>query len=110
MWPTGVPRDDVSAGQPRPSSSRSRRWAAGARVSSESLAQPDRHGKPNLLENPSLESETGDAPACWLLGGYGQNTFTWTRTTDDHSGGHAERLDVTRLMSGDRKLVSAQSG
>jgi hypothetical protein len=63
---------------------------------------------PNLLANPSLETASGSVPTCWILGGYGTNTATWTRTTDAHSGAAAERLDVTSWTSGDRKLVSAQ--
>jgi peptidoglycan/xylan/chitin deacetylase (PgdA/CDA1 family) len=63
---------------------------------------------PNLLKNPSLESASGGVPTCWILGGYGANTFTWARTTDAHSGSFAERLDMTGWTSGDRKLVIAQ--
>jgi peptidoglycan/xylan/chitin deacetylase (PgdA/CDA1 family) len=62
----------------------------------------------NLLQNASLETASGGTPTCWLLGGFGTNTFTWTRTSDAHSGGFAETLDVTSLTDGDRKLVSTQ--
>jgi len=62
----------------------------------------------NLLQNPSLEAATGSTPTCWLLGGYGTNTFTWTRTSDAHTGSFAENLSVTSLTTGDRKLVNAQ--
>ncbi len=62
----------------------------------------------NLLQNPGLETSASGAPSCWLLGGYGTNTFTWTYTTDAHSGAHAENLNVTAFTSGDRKLVNAQ--
>jgi hypothetical protein len=61
----------------------------------------------NLLQNPSLESAAGDTPNCWLLGGYGRNTFSWSHTGDAHSGSSAEKLDVTSLTNGDRKLLSA---
>jgi peptidoglycan/xylan/chitin deacetylase (PgdA/CDA1 family) len=64
----------------------------------------------NVLQNPSLETASGSTPTCWTLGGYGTNTFAWTRTTDAHTGGFAEKLDVTGLSSGDRKLVVTQSG
>src|SRR6266568_2483818 len=64
----------------------------------------------NLLQNPSLETVSGSTPTCWLLGGYGTNSFTWTRTTDAHSGSYAENLNITSYTSGDRKLVSAQDG
>jgi hypothetical protein len=62
----------------------------------------------NLLKNPSLETATGSTPTCWLLGGYGTNTFTWTRTSDAHTGAFAEALNISSLTNGDRKLVSAQ--
>lgn len=61
----------------------------------------------NLLQNPSLE-EGSAAPVCWGRAGFGENTFTWTRTSDAHSGGLAERLDVSSFGSGQRVLVSAQ--
>ena len=64
----------------------------------------------NLLQNPSLETASGSTPTCWMLGGYGTNTFTWTRTTDAHSGGFAESLTMSSYTSGDRKLVNAQDG
>jgi outer membrane protein assembly factor BamB len=62
----------------------------------------------NLLQNPSLESASSGVPTCWVLGGYGTNTYTWTRTTDAHSGSYAESLALTSLTSGDRKLLSAE--
>ena len=65
---------------------------------------------PNLLRNPSLESATDGVPDCWLFGGYGTNDFAWAPTRDAHSGARAERLDLTALVSGDRKLVSRQYG
>jgi peptidoglycan/xylan/chitin deacetylase (PgdA/CDA1 family) len=62
----------------------------------------------NLFQNPSLETATGTTPSCWLLGGYGTNTFTWTRTGDAHTGAFGEALTISSMTSGDRKLVSAQ--
>jgi hypothetical protein len=62
----------------------------------------------NLLQNPSLEDGAASDPRCWAFGGFGTNAFTWTRTSDAHSGSYAEQLDVTGLASGDRKLVTAQ--
>ena len=61
----------------------------------------------NLVQNPSLESAAGDTPSCYVLGGYGTNTFSWKHTGDAHSGSFAERLEVTSLTNGDRKLLSA---
>jgi peptidoglycan/xylan/chitin deacetylase (PgdA/CDA1 family) len=62
----------------------------------------------NLLANPSLETASGSTPTCWTLGGYGTNTFTWTRTSDAHTGGFGEKLDISSLSTGDRKMVSVQ--
>ena len=63
----------------------------------------------NLLVNPSLESaSSGSVPTCWLQGGYGTNSYTWTHTTDAHSGSFAEYLSISSLTSGDRKLVTVQ--
>jgi peptidoglycan/xylan/chitin deacetylase (PgdA/CDA1 family)/archaellum component FlaF (FlaF/FlaG flagellin family) len=62
----------------------------------------------NLLQNPSLETAAGSTPTCWVLGGYGTNSFTWTRTSDAHAGSFGEALNVTSWTNGDRKLVSAQ--
>jgi len=62
----------------------------------------------NLLQNPSLETASGSTPTCWLFGGSGTNTATWTRTTDAHTGSYAENLNITSYTSGDRKLVNTQ--
>ena len=62
----------------------------------------------NLLQNPSLETASGSTPTCWLLGGFGTNSFTWMRTSDAHTGAFAEKLDVTSFTDGDRKLVNTQ--
>jgi len=63
----------------------------------------------NLLPNPSLEAAgSNNVPSCWLLGGYGTNTYSWTHTTDSHSGTYGENLTITSYSSGDRKLVTAQ--
>jgi peptidoglycan/xylan/chitin deacetylase (PgdA/CDA1 family) len=62
----------------------------------------------NLLQNPSLETASSNTPTCWTLGGYGTNTFAWTRTSDAHSGAFGEQLDITSFTDGDRKLVNTQ--
>jgi hypothetical protein len=63
----------------------------------------------NFVQNPSLEAASGSTPTCWLLGGYGGNTYSWTRTTDAHTGTYAEKLDLSSRVSGDRKLLTAFS-
>ena len=62
------------------------------------------------LQNPSLEADgNGDGtPDCWSAGMFGNNAATWTRTSDAHSGGDAQRVDITAYTSGDRKLVVSQ--
>ena len=66
----------------------------------------------NLLANPSLETASGSTaaspPTCWQFGGYGTNTYTWTRTGDAHSGAAAQALQISAWTNGDRKLTSTQ--
>jgi len=64
----------------------------------------------NLVINPSLEldANNNNVPDCWLLGGYGTNSFRWTRVANAHSGNFAESLQVTSIESGDRKMVQSQ--
>jgi peptidoglycan/xylan/chitin deacetylase (PgdA/CDA1 family) len=61
----------------------------------------------NGLRNPSLEqSDKPDgSPGCWSLGGDGNNTATWTRTTTAHTGTFAERVDVTNFVDGENRLT-----
>jgi Big-like domain-containing protein/chitobiase/beta-hexosaminidase-like protein len=60
-----------------------------------------------MLANPSLEQWSGNTPTCWLLGGYGSNTYNWSRTSESLLGLSAVQLSVTALTSGDRKLLTA---
>jgi peptidoglycan/xylan/chitin deacetylase (PgdA/CDA1 family) len=61
-----------------------------------------------MLQNASLEADTnGDGlPDCWQKDGYGTNTATWTRTTDAHTGGFAETINITSYTSGAARLES----
>jgi Bacterial Ig domain/Polysaccharide deacetylase len=61
----------------------------------------------SLVANPSLEADANNdgIPDCWQLGGFGTNTFIWTRVAGAHSGSFAESLQVTARTSGDRKLL-----
>ena len=63
----------------------------------------------NMLQNPSLEQGTSNPPSCWLLGGFGTNTVTWTWTADAHTGTHGENLNISAWTNGDRKLLTAFS-
>ncbi|MEW2501064.1 polysaccharide deacetylase family protein [Amycolatopsis sp. CA-161197] len=59
------------------------------------------------LVNTSLETSTSGTgfPDCYMPGGYGGNTPTWTRTTDKHTGTYAQKLDVASYTDGDAKLL-----
>jgi hypothetical protein len=63
-----------------------------------------------LLKNPSLEADSnGDGtPDCWQRGGFGSNSFTWTRTSDAHGGAWAQQVRITQISNGDRKLITLQ--
>jgi large repetitive protein len=62
------------------------------------------------VTNGGLEDDAnGDAvPDCWQLAGTGTNTFAFARTTDAHSGGFAERIDISSYTDGSRRLVIRQ--
>src|SRR6266851_8054670 len=64
----------------------------------------------NGVRNASLELDTNaaSAPDCWQYDDYGQNSFTWTRTTAAHSGTYAEQVNVSNYSSGDNKLMVLQ--
>jgi len=63
----------------------------------------------NMLANASLETATGGTtPDCWQLGGTGTNSYTWSRTSNAHSGSWAENVVISSYTSGDRKLVTSQ--
>lgn len=59
------------------------------------------------IHNSSLETDgNGDGvPDCWSPSGYGINNARFSRVADAHSGFWGERLVVSSLSSGDRKLV-----
>ena len=61
----------------------------------------------NALRNSSLEQDSnGDGiPDCWTNDDFGNNNFSWTRTSDAHSGSFAEKLTVTNYVDGDNKLT-----
>ena len=64
-----------------------------------------------IVPNPGFEadSDQNGVPDCWYLAGFGTNTYTWTRTTNAHTGGYAERLDITSWTSGDRKAITTST-
>lgn len=60
-----------------------------------------------LVRNASLEVDVdrNGVPDCWRPSGIGTNTSSFTRVTDARTGMWGERLSVTSLASGDRKMV-----
>jgi hypothetical protein len=62
------------------------------------------------LPNPGVEVDANadSTPDCWDKGGSGTNSYTFSRVSDAHSGSWAERVQISSLKSGDRRLVSAQ--
>ena len=64
----------------------------------------------NMLLNPSLETDAnGDGfPDCWQPNSWRVNSSNWSRTSDAHSGGSAEHVDVTSYTSGAVRLLSQQ--
>ena len=61
----------------------------------------------NALRNSSLEQDSNSdgIPDCWTNDDFGNNNFTWTRTSDAHSGSFAQKLTVTNYVDGDNKLT-----
>ena len=60
-----------------------------------------------VIRNASLEidGDRNGVPDCWLPSGYGTSSYSFTRVADAHSGQWGERLSITSLSSGDRKMV-----
>lgn len=71
---------------------------------------PERLATGQLLFNPSLEDDgNGDTvPDCWLRTSYGDLSAAWSPPEDVWDGSRAQQVTVTRHVSGDVKLVSAQ--
>ncbi|QFG24405.1 polysaccharide deacetylase family protein [Actinomadura sp. WMMB 499] len=70
--------------------------------------RPPVTGSPAQVRNPSLEAPPSGVPACFQEGGWGENTFVWTRSQDARTGQYAYQVEVTSRISGDRKLVTRQ--
>lgn len=71
----------------------------------------------NLVANAGLEqvrqaNTPAAEPTCFQQAGasVANNSAVWSLTSDAHSGNVAEKVDVTRWTSGDRKLVLTQRG
>ena len=65
----------------------------------------------NLVQNPSFEEETPaipDVARCWVKGGEGDNDFDYGRTNDAHTGRWAQWLEVKRITTGARRILTRQ--
>ncbi|MBP5937274.1 galactose oxidase-like domain-containing protein [Streptomyces acidiscabies] len=74
------------------------------------LTSPQPASAANLVLNPGFETAgSGDMPYCWEKSGWGDNDFTFTTTSDAHSGSKAMKVELTRRVSGDRKALITES-
>jgi peptidoglycan/xylan/chitin deacetylase (PgdA/CDA1 family) len=64
----------------------------------------------STVRNASLEKDANSdlTPDCFFTDSWGDQAFRWTRTRDAHTGDFAERVDVTKYLSGDNKLMAVQ--
>jgi polysaccharide deacetylase/Big-like domain-containing protein/chitobiase/beta-hexosaminidase-like protein len=71
---------------------------------------PDEGATGLVLQNPSLEDDANhdQIPDCWQRGGSGTNTATYTLESPGFDGAIAQRIDVTALTSGARRIVTRQ--
>ena len=62
--------------------------------------------------NQGLETldRSGVVPAGWWRAGYGTNTASWWFNASTHGGKIAQGLRITKYQSGDRKLLTSQTG
>ncbi|QNP70517.1 DUF1929 domain-containing protein [Streptomyces roseirectus] len=74
------------------------------------LSTPQPASAANLILNPGFETAgSGDMPYCWEKSGWGDNDFTFTTTSDAHSGSKAMKVELTRRVDGDRKALITES-
>ncbi|MGW3724894.1 galactose oxidase-like domain-containing protein [Streptomyces sp. F001] len=74
------------------------------------LTTPQSASAANLIKNPGFETAgTGDMPYCWSKSGWGDNDFSFTTTSDAHSGSKAMKVELTRRVEGDRKALITES-
>ncbi|BCW17886.1 hypothetical protein NtRootA9_05940 [Arthrobacter sp. NtRootA9] len=65
----------------------------------------------NLIRNPGFETAgpiAGDAPYCWVPGGYGTNTYTYSTVGAAHTGTAAQQVVVSSYQSGNAKVLPPQ--
>ncbi|WP_217241301.1 galactose oxidase-like domain-containing protein [Streptomyces sp. AC555_RSS877] len=74
------------------------------------LTSPQPASAANLVKNPGFETAGTDGmPYCWEKSGWGDNDFSFTTTSDAHSGSKAMKVELTRRAEGDRKALITES-
>ena len=73
-------------------------------------AQSSSAANPNLVVNPSLETQAGAFPSCYTTYGYGTSNLTTSLlTTGAHTGTYAVQEVMSGYANGDWKLLQTQS-
>jgi len=65
----------------------------------------------NLIRNPGFETAgpiAGDAPYCWVPGGFGTNAYTYSTVAAAHTGAAAQQVVVSSYQSGNAKILPPQ--
>jgi hypothetical protein len=72
-------------------------------------AAPGSASAATSVHNAGLEKDANadSTPDCWAEMGHGDNTSSFVRTSHAHSGSWAEKLSISALTGGDRKLLTA---
>lgn len=84
--------------------------AVGALTTGLLLTAPQPASAANLITNPGFETAgADDMPHCWEKSGWGDNDFSFTTTSDAHSGDRAMKVELTRRTEGDRKALITES-
>ncbi|GAA2286707.1 hypothetical protein GCM10010234_27780 [Streptomyces hawaiiensis] len=74
------------------------------------LTAPQSASAANLIKNPGFETAGTDGmPYCWEKSGWGDNDFTFTTTSEAHTGSKAMKVELTRRVDGDRKALITES-
>lgn len=67
------------------------------------------YAAPATVLNADLEQTTGTLPNCYQQSGWGDHTFTWSQSSDAHSGTNAQAVTISNYVNGDRKLMMSES-
>ncbi len=74
------------------------------------LTAPQPASAADLIKNAGFETAGTDGmPYCWEKSGWGDNDFTFTHTSDAHTGAKAMKVTLTRRVDGDRKALITES-